>query len=296
MDDLLPDFQLHSIDRLRSSRRKHGDDEHKGHAEAKSWADAPTRTHAEPTPYVPAGDPDRRLAYEVLTSDARRFAVTLTCEPVFDLRRGATSLDYLREHRRQVARTDEAARVRTLWPTPQHKEDRDLLDGLKFKRGLALLEGNGPGHGIMPTSWREVTESRLAFSALNQCLRARLDPHTRLIGELTDIPAGASRAEVREVAAYLADRRRGVIARLPPDAEALDVVAEAGFKGVSYSLASQVLASFALPWSRLEALITATRKIATFVLADQAKPEFGDKLREAGATHAVFTRFGGRVI
>jgi hypothetical protein len=294
MDDLHSEFQLHSIDTLRQSRDGRRGDDGKSHAEPKSWA-SPAAAR-EPTPYLPTGDPERRLSYEVLASDERRVAVTLSCEPVIDLRRGHQSADYVRELRRPLTRPGEQQAVHALWPAPPGKNDRELLDGLKFKRGLALLAAQGPGYGVLTTSWREATESRVAFAALNQCLRALVDPQIRLLAELTDIPAGASHAEVAEVVAFLADRRRGVIARLPPDAEALDVIVGAGLKGVSYSLTGPVLASFAASWTRVGALIGATRKVASFVLVDQARPEFADKLRDAGATHAVFTRFGGRLI
>lgn len=292
MNDPHSDFQLHSIEKLRRSRRRESDPGSGTPGEPRSWARDGDR-HV-PSPYIPAAGPEHRLSYDVLTSDAKRVAVTLSCEPILDLRRGERVSSYLREQRRPLGRVEASGSVRGL--PHLRRDDRELLDGLRFKRGLALLEAQGPGYGVMQTSWREATQSRPAFIVMNQCLRARVDPHVRVIGELVDLPAGAGRAELAEVVAFLAERRRGVIARLPPDAEALDAVMNIGLRGVSYSLAPPVLASFAMQWTRLEALLKATRKIFPYVLVDEAKPELGDKLREAGATHAVFTRFGGRLI
>jgi hypothetical protein len=123
-----------------------------------------------------------------------------------------------------------------------------------------------------------------------------VDPATRLIGEITDIPAGVDLATLSEVVAFLAARRRTVVLRVPPDAEAVDAVARAGARGLSFSIVGPALERTGSAWARMAALLYAARRVAPMVLIDHASPERSEELRDAGATHAVFGPMRSRLI
>lgn len=292
MEDAQKQFELGSIDRLARERGRTAQQSpglRMVDGEARSWAPAVETAHAT-QPWIPTRDHRNRLAYETVTEAGARVSVVLTCEPVWDLGRGEPVAGYLRERRRLISGSATEDQQAPLSPADQVR-----LEGLKFRRGLALLEEQGPGYGVMTSSWSMLTRSRGPFTALNTGVRGRIDPAVRLIGEIADIPAGAAPKAVREVVSYLGERRRTVMLRVPPDSEALDVVAGSGARGVCYSLAGPALET-QQGWSRLAALLAATRRLAPMILLDHVSPEHSDQLLASGATHAVFDTMRARLV
>jgi len=288
-------YELNSIERLNRDRQGRAPDRsglRMVDGESRSWA-LPEPSY-RPQPFVPSTSGARRLPYETVTEQGAHVSVLLTCEPIWDLAKGEPVATYLRERRRVVAKPDaEDDAAVELSPADQVRHE-----GLKFRRGLALLEEHSPGYGVMRTPWSMLTQSRAAFTALNTGVRGRVDPAVRLIGEIGDIPAGAQPRAVKEAVRFLGERRRTVILRLPPDAEALDAVAGSGARGVCYSIAGPALEGHGegQAWARLAALLNATRRLAPLVLLDQAPPERADALLAAGATHAVFAPMRARLV
>jgi hypothetical protein len=302
--------ELHSIDQLQREHDARDRTTAAGIAgEARSWAAGPGSGYGptyQPRAWVAPGEGHRRLSYESRTTGGDRIGVILTCEPIWDLARGEPVASYVRERRRRIpsltAGAPEAAHEALVdhdhYESHPHGPPADAirLEGLKFRRGLAMLEEQGPGYGVMTTPWTMLTTARGPFMALNTGVRGRIDPATRLIGEITDIPAGVDLATLSEVVAFLAARRRTVILRVPPDAEAVDAVARAGARGLSFSIVGPALERSGSAWNRMAALLHAARRIAPMVLIDHASPERSEELREAGATHAVFGPMRSRLI
>ncbi len=247
--------------------------------EARSWAE-PER-EASPTAWVAVPGAGLRRRYGFETAGHQQLLLSLTWEAVHAAGLTEPAAGYVRERSRPIGPHGSGLRL--------GRRDLERLETLRFRRGLALVAEQGPGYGILPVSWRFLAESPAVFERLNDAVRTRLDPHERLIAELTDIPAGVERSALRAAVARLSHSRRAVYLRLPPDSEALSVAFRSGARGLSLPLRGMNLAS-ASERARLDALIRRARTLAPAVLLDGAPADQAERLWEAGATHAVFTR------
>jgi hypothetical protein len=256
--------------------------------EARSWTAPGTGAEAvHPHAWVPVAGGGPRAAYDFVAKDGRRLSISLTGEPVFDLRRAQPVATYVRVRTRVLADRDGQ-------PAPaDHRaaaDDAERLERLEFRRGLALLQESGAELGMAPVSWDMAAGRQSAFAALNTGVRGAASPRAHLIAELTGVPAGVSKTLLRQVVAFVAERRRAVFARLSPDTAALAAIAGSGVRGVCFAMDEAPLQTDA-GWRRLQTLIRNALMVVPTVVIDRVPAQRHDELLDAGATHAIFARF-----
>jgi hypothetical protein len=254
--------------------------------EGRSWS--PHEAGAAELAPPPAATP--HTAFDFISREGRRFSVSVTAEPVFELRRLQPIAGYVRVHTRPVA---PGVGETHLHDHLSNTADALRLESMAFRRGVVLLQDCHAEMAVAPLSWR-MAISGAPFSALSSGLKT-FDAKTHIVAELTDIPAGARRTALRRVVSDIADRRRSVCARIPAESEAIDSVSDCGFRGLILPIDAKTLKSQG-GWQRFEALVALAAQTAPTVLVDGAPPEQAQALAKAGATHAIFAKSTGRLI
>ena len=244
------------------------------------------RRRARPPP--PAATP--HTAFDFISREGRRFSVSLTAEPVFELRRLQPIAGYVRIHTRPVTPGRGETHLRDHL---SNSADALRLESMAFRRGIVLLQDGHAEMGVTSLSWR-MAISGAPFSALSSGLKPAFDAKTHVVAELTDIPAGVRRTALRRVVSDIADRRRSVCARIPAESEAIDSVRDCGFRGLILPIDAKALKNQG-GWQRLIALTTLAAQTAPTVVIDGAPPEQAEALAKAGATHAIFAKNAGRL-
>ena len=254
--------------------------------EGRSWS-PPEPGVAEHAP-LPAATP--HTAFDFISREGRRFSVSITAEPVFELRRLQPIAGYVRIHTRPVAPGRGETHLRDHL---SNSADALRLESMAFRRGVVLLQDCHAEMAVAPLSWR-MAISGAPFSALSSGLKT-FDAKTHIVAELTDIPAGARRTALRRVVSDIAERRRSVCARIPAESEAIDSVSDCGFRGLILPIDAKMLKSQG-GWPRFTALVGLAAQTAPTVVVDGAAPEQAEALAKAGATHAIFAKSAGRLI
>jgi hypothetical protein len=268
-------------------RRRVADAAYHAFDEQRSWSPrGPGEAELAP---VPAPAP--HSAFDFVSREGRRFSVSLSAEPVFELRRGRPIAGYVRVHARPVSPGVGETR---LSGHLSNGDDALRLESMSFRRGIVLLQDCHAEMGVCTLSWR-MAISGAPFSALSSGLKTAFDAKTHVIAELTDIPAGVRRTALRRVVSDIADRRRSVCARVPAESEALDAISDCGFRGVIMAAGAKTRKSQA-EWQRLSAVVSLAAQLAPTVIVDGVPPEQAEALHLAGATHAIFARASGRLV
>lgn len=269
-------------------RRKTADEAyHRTLEEGRSWS--PAQAGAAELAPVPAATP--HTAFDFISREGRRFSISLTAEPLFELRRLQPIAGYVRIHTRPVAPGRGETQLRDHL---SNGDDALRLESMAFRRSIVMLQDCHAEMGVCTLSWR-MAISGAPFSALSSGLKSAFDAKSHVIAELTDIPAGVRRTALRRVVSDIGERRRSVTARIPAESEALDSIRDCGFRGVVMSEDAKALKTQA-GWLRFAALVEMAAQIAPTVVIDGAAPEQAEALAKAGATHAVFAKNAGRLI